>query len=95
MSFVGCLERLGVRYLVGGSVASAIHGEPRATNDVDLSVDLKSEHVAPLIHALGHGYYVRSCLAIQTVQSDLCAPLMKSFATEDTEITEMKERVED
>ncbi|MHC4392329.1 MAG: hypothetical protein ACYS22_13600, partial [Planctomycetota bacterium] len=37
----------------------------------------------------------RSCLTNGISQSDLCAPLMKSFATEDTEITEMKERVED
>ena len=37
---VRTFERLGVAYLVGGSVASAAHGEFRATNDVDLVADL-------------------------------------------------------
>ncbi|MHC4392306.1 MAG: GxxExxY protein, partial [Planctomycetota bacterium] len=41
------------------------------------------------------GLRSRSCLTNGISQSDLCAFLMKSFATEDTEITEMKERVED
>lgn len=29
-------ERLGVEYLVGGSLASSMHGIPRSTQDVDL-----------------------------------------------------------
>jgi hypothetical protein len=32
------LDRLGVRYLVGGSLASSLHGTPRATQDVDLQL---------------------------------------------------------
>src|SRR3954468_5210541 len=31
------LERAGVRYAVGGSWASTAFGEPRLTNDVDIS----------------------------------------------------------
>ncbi len=38
--FVAPLERIGARYLVTGSVASTIYGEPRATHDVDLVVHL-------------------------------------------------------
>ena len=34
------LERCGVRYLVGGSVASSVTGEPRSTMNVDLVVAL-------------------------------------------------------
>ena len=34
------LEQLGIRYLLGGSLASVAFGEPRATLDVDLAVDL-------------------------------------------------------
>ncbi len=29
-------DALGIRYLVGGSVASSLYGIPRATQDVDL-----------------------------------------------------------
>jgi len=34
------IEACGVRYLVGGSMASSISGEPRSTLDVDLVVEL-------------------------------------------------------
>ena len=29
------LQPLGIRYVVGGSLASSVHGEVRATNDID------------------------------------------------------------
>jgi hypothetical protein len=47
------LERCGVAYFLGGSLASSIQGEPRATNDVDLVIDLAESDVAPLAAALG------------------------------------------
>lgn len=34
------LEELGVEYFVGGSLASSVDGEPRATNDIDFVIDL-------------------------------------------------------
>lgn len=34
LSFTRLMERHGIRYLVGGSMASSVHGEPRSTNDV-------------------------------------------------------------
>lgn len=51
------LERLGVRYLVGGSFASTVHGEPRRTLDTDLVAELRQEHVNPLVEALGAAFY--------------------------------------
>jgi hypothetical protein len=51
-------ESLGVDYLVGGSMASSLHGVPRATLDVDLVADLQPEHVRPLISALEPRFYV-------------------------------------
>lgn len=52
------LERLGVEYLVGGSVASSVHGVPRATNDVDLVARLGGRHVDALVDALKRDFYV-------------------------------------
>ncbi len=52
------LERCGVRYVVGGSVASSISGEPRSTLDVDIVVAVDDEHVDALIEALGDGFVV-------------------------------------
>ena len=51
------LKRLGVRYAVGGSVATLVHGEFRATNDVDIVADLRPEHAAALVAALADSYY--------------------------------------
>jgi hypothetical protein len=39
------LERLKVRYLITGSMATIIHGEPRFTNDIDVVVELPAERV--------------------------------------------------
>jgi len=47
------LERCGIGYFLGGSLASSFQGEPRATNDVDLVVDLQEGQVGALVAALG------------------------------------------
>ncbi|NOZ50823.1 MAG: hypothetical protein GXP37_12380, partial [Chloroflexi bacterium] len=41
---IEALEALDVPYFVGGSLASALHGEPRATLDSDLVADLRPQH---------------------------------------------------
>ncbi|HUP22611.1 MAG TPA: hypothetical protein VNB06_06685, partial [Thermoanaerobaculia bacterium] len=51
-------ERLGVRYVVGGSLASSLHGVPRSTDDADLGAELREEHVRPLVEALEGRFYV-------------------------------------
>jgi hypothetical protein len=51
------LEKLGVTYVIGGSLASAVHGVMRATMDADLVADLQMEHIEPLAHALGEAFY--------------------------------------
>lgn len=52
------LDRLGVAWLTGGSIASSVHGEPRATQDVDMVVDLLPRHVRPLWDAMRRDYYL-------------------------------------
>ena len=52
------LEELDVPYLVGGSLASSLHGQPRATQDVDIVADLQLEHVEPFVVALRDHFYV-------------------------------------
>ena len=58
LAVAAILERLGIPYLVGGSLASSIHGELRSTNDVDFVADVRPGHVAPLLAALGGEFYV-------------------------------------
>lgn len=61
------LERLGVPYYVGGSVASSAYGHMRTTQDADLIADLKAEHVAPLVRALGDDYYISPTAALEAI----------------------------
>jgi hypothetical protein len=50
-------EELGVDYLIGGSLASSLHGHPRSTQDIDVVADLGPEDIVPLVAALQGGYY--------------------------------------
>ncbi|MCL0077029.1 hypothetical protein M1O12_03290 [Dehalococcoidia bacterium] len=52
------LDHLQIPYFVGGSLASSLHGIPRATQDVDIVADIKSGHVAPFAEALRTQFYV-------------------------------------
>lgn len=54
---LGAFDRLHIRYLVTGSVASSFYGSPRATRDIDLVAEVRLEHVAPLVSALGRDFY--------------------------------------
>lgn len=57
MQVIGALNACGVRYVVGGSLASSVSGEPRATLDADIMVDVTVANVRRLIAALGSGFY--------------------------------------
>jgi len=46
--FVRPLNQLGIRYLVSGSVAAMLYGEPRVTHDIDFVVFLRSDNIARL-----------------------------------------------
>src|SRR5205085_3153789 len=48
---VQALEAAGVEYMVTGSVASSLHGEPRSTHDIDLVVAISAPETAPLLQS--------------------------------------------
>ena len=50
-------ERCGIRYLIGGSLASSASGEPRSTLDVDVVVAMQEADVESLLAALGEDFY--------------------------------------
>lgn len=55
----GTLERLGIQYLVTGSMASIAYGEPRFTNDIDIVVRLTIDQARALCDALSpEGFYL-------------------------------------
>ncbi|MBC8263411.1 MAG: hypothetical protein H8E47_04725 [Anaerolineales bacterium] len=55
---IEALEELAVPYLIGGSLASAVHGVARSTADTDLVADLRLEHAEQLAQALSDAFYV-------------------------------------
>lgn len=52
------LERAGIEYAVGRSVASSAYGEPRATRDLDVAVRLTPALALALVDALGPEFAV-------------------------------------
>lgn len=61
------LERLGVAYVVAGSLASSFHGIPRSTHDSDLVVDLRVKDVGPLADLLAGAFYIDRERALEAV----------------------------
>jgi len=62
--FTARLDTLDLRYMVTGSVASMIYGEPRMTLDVDLVVELAVEHAAALLDAFSEAEFYRPPLEV-------------------------------
>ena len=52
------LDALGVPYVIGGSLASIVHGQGRMTMDADIVAGLSPDHAAALTAALGEAFYV-------------------------------------
>ena len=49
--FVKRLNCLGIRYMITGSVASTIYGEPRLTHDIDFVIEIQKDQIEGLIKA--------------------------------------------
>lgn len=62
------LESLGIDYVIGGSVASSLVGEPRATVDLDVAVAMTADHIPPLLEVLADAYYVSETAARDAVR---------------------------
>jgi hypothetical protein len=60
-------EKAGIRYLVGGSLASSLHGIPRSTQDVDIVADLNVQQVENILPLLSEHFYVDEEMAKDAV----------------------------
>ena len=52
------LDELGIRYVLVGSFASSIYGLYRATGDIDILADVRTNQAHPLYEALKDTFYV-------------------------------------
>ena len=57
ISLLEALDQAGIHYMIGGSVASGIHGVFRTTADVDLVADIRLSQVATVVRQLGREFY--------------------------------------
>ena len=67
---VEILEQQGIAYMLAGSLASGVYGEPRLTNDIDIVVDLQPNQMERLCEAFPDPeYYVSPQAASEAVVS--------------------------
>ncbi len=56
--FARIVESLGLRYAIGGSLASSLQGEARSSYDADVVVELRDSQLDTLLTALDAEFYV-------------------------------------
>jgi hypothetical protein len=65
---VGVLDRIGIQYALGGSIASAYYGESRSTRDADLSVEPFPGREREFVESFGPPYYVSEGAVVEAIR---------------------------
>ncbi len=65
---VQAFELIGIRYYIGGSLASSIHGIPRATHAVDIIADIKTNQVQKLVDLLQAAFYIDADMVLDAIR---------------------------
>ena len=68
LKVTGIFEKLGVPYLIGGSLASTLYGMVRSTQDSDIVAELRSEHLQPFVSALQGGFFVDEGMIAESIR---------------------------
>ncbi len=58
LKVTGVLEKLGIPYFIGGSLASTLYGMLRTTQDSDVIAEMRSEHIQPFLTALQNEFFI-------------------------------------
>lgn len=61
-------EKLGVPYLIGGSLASTLYGMVRTTQDSDIVAEMRIEHLQPFVAALQEEFYIDNEMIAESIQ---------------------------
>lgn len=62
------LDKAGLRYVIGGSVAASIYGEPRSTLDLDIMIEADEQSVRALVIQLAGEFHVDEQAAVDAVR---------------------------
>lgn len=68
-ALIEALGRSAIPYLIGGSVASGIHGIYRTSLDVDLVADIRHGQIVRFIQELGAGFYADAGMMRDALES--------------------------
>jgi hypothetical protein len=61
-------EKLGVPYLIAGSLASTLYGMVRTTQDSDIVAEMHLEHLQPFVSTLQDEFYVDDEMIAESIQ---------------------------
>jgi hypothetical protein len=75
--FVSRLNRTGIRYMITGSVACIIYGEPRMTHDIDLVLEVGSKNAATIARAFPLDDFY--CPPLETLMMEAARPVRGRF----------------
>lgn len=62
------LEELGVPYVIGGSLASTLHGMIRTTQDSDIITGMRPEHISSFVSSLQNEFFIDEEMITDAIQ---------------------------
>jgi hypothetical protein len=68
LKVTGIFEKLGIPYLIGGSLASTLYGMVRTTQDSDIVAEMRLEHLQPFVSALQDEFYVDDEMIAESIR---------------------------
>jgi len=63
-------EKLNIHYLIGGSLASALYGMIRTTQDSDIVAEMRLEHLQPFVSSLQDEFYMDDAMITKSILSN-------------------------
>jgi len=68
LKVTGVFEKLGVPYLIGGSLASTLYGMVRTTQDSDIISEMRLEHLQPFVSALQDEFFIDDEMIAESIR---------------------------
>ena len=76
LAVTAALNQCGIPYTVGGSLASSLSGEPRASLDADVVVQIRPDQIDGLVNLLGDEFYADRDAIRRAVDAGGCTNLV-------------------
>ncbi len=74
------LNQARIQYMITGSVASSLYGEPQSTNDIDIDVDIHKTDIRKLVNAFPPSeFYLEDTILVKLRWAKLSGGSEKQF----------------